>query len=138
MDEMCSDWISALQLQLLKSNPDLLAIASPQARFLWVSQSWTTTLGWSEQELQGTPFLEFVVESDRTRTLAEFECMMREGRDAVQFWNCTASRPSRIMHSNSASVRVRSDSTTNSRKGCLLYTSPSPRDGLLSRMPSSA
>ena len=25
-----------------------------------------------------------------------------------------------------------------SRIGCLLYTSPSPRDGLLSRMPSSA
>ena len=25
-----------------------------------------------------------------------------------------------------------------SYKGCLLYTSPSPRDGLLSRMPSSA
>ena len=25
-----------------------------------------------------------------------------------------------------------------SKKGCLLYTSPSPRDGLLSRMPSSA
>ena len=24
------------------------------------------------------------------------------------------------------------------RHGCLLYTSPSPRDGLLSRMPSSA
>ena len=26
----------------------------------------------------------------------------------------------------------------NAVKGCLLYTSPSPRDGLLSRMPSSA
>ena len=26
----------------------------------------------------------------------------------------------------------------NASKGCLLYTSPSPRDGLLSRMPSSA
>ena len=26
----------------------------------------------------------------------------------------------------------------NSEKTCLLYTSPSPRDGLLSRMPSSA
>ena len=24
------------------------------------------------------------------------------------------------------------------KRGCLLYTSPSPRDGLLSRMPSSA
>ena len=28
--------------------------------------------------------------------------------------------------------------TSTSRKPCLLYTSPSPRDGLLSRMPSSA
>ena len=28
--------------------------------------------------------------------------------------------------------------TTGRPKGCLLYTSPSPRDGLLSRMPSSA
>ena len=27
---------------------------------------------------------------------------------------------------------------TDMRKRCLLYTSPSPRDGLLSRMPSSA
>ena len=28
--------------------------------------------------------------------------------------------------------------TMTTYKGCLLYTSPSPRDGLLSRMPSSA
>ena len=28
--------------------------------------------------------------------------------------------------------------TSLCEKGCLLYTSPSPRDGLLSRMPSSA
>ena len=28
--------------------------------------------------------------------------------------------------------------TTGELKTCLLYTSPSPRDGLLSRMPSSA
>ena len=30
------------------------------------------------------------------------------------------------------------DVTLENSKGCLLYTSPSPRDGLLSRMPSSA
>ena len=30
------------------------------------------------------------------------------------------------------------DSTMRMRYSCLLYTSPSPRDGLLSRMPSSA
>ena len=29
-------------------------------------------------------------------------------------------------------------SLTKEANGCLLYTSPSPRDGLLSRMPSSA
>ena len=29
-------------------------------------------------------------------------------------------------------------STAEQRQACLLYTSPSPRDGLLSRMPSSA
>ena len=31
-----------------------------------------------------------------------------------------------------------SEELTAGFKGCLLYTSPSPRDGLLSRMPSSA
>ena len=37
-------------------------------------------------------------------------------------------------------VDVLLDATTNYKKPltCLLYTSPSPRDGLLSRMPSSA
>ena len=34
-------------------------------------------------------------------------------------------------------VRTLSDLTTTPQP-CLLYTSPSPRDGLLSRMPSSA
>ena len=31
-----------------------------------------------------------------------------------------------------------SESAVEMNSGCLLYTSPSPRDGLLSRMPSSA
>ena len=31
-----------------------------------------------------------------------------------------------------------SDARLFVKEGCLLYTSPSPRDGLLSRMPSSA
>ena len=36
-------------------------------------------------------------------------------------------------------VDLRSDSSTYGKHiSCLLYTSPSPRDGLLSRMPSSA
>ena len=36
-------------------------------------------------------------------------------------------------------ARITASELTNPRKyPCLLYTSPSPRDGLLSRMPSSA
>ena len=36
------------------------------------------------------------------------------------------------------SVKFREKNEKNEYVGCLLYTSPSPRDGLLSRMPSSA
>ena len=36
------------------------------------------------------------------------------------------------------SILVSDDSGSGSTITCLLYTSPSPRDGLLSRMPSSA
>ena len=45
---------------------------------------------------------------------------------------------------NSASAASKSTTTAATKKyqqindNCLLYTSPSPRDGLLSRMPSSA
>ena len=35
-------------------------------------------------------------------------------------------------------IKSSSDKYADLLKGCLLYTSPSPRDGLLSRMPSSA
>ena len=35
-------------------------------------------------------------------------------------------------------VNLFPEAIPNEGKDCLLYTSPSPRDGLLSRMPSSA
>ena len=40
-------------------------------------------------------------------------------------------------HANKMAARARGLLAAH-RKSCLLYTSPSPRDGLLSRMPSSA
>ena len=50
-----------------------------------------------------------------------------------------------ILHINDWHSRIESNnkfestcSAEDEGKGCLLYTSPSPRDGLLSRMPSSA
>ena len=41
-----------------------------------------------------------------------------------------------ISHLQTRNSQLRAD--TNAARHCLLYTSPSPRDGLLSRMPSSA
>ena len=43
-----------------------------------------------------------------------------------------------IEHHKSGKVRILAVTGETRTKACLLYTSPSPRDGLLSRMPSSA
>ena len=41
-------------------------------------------------------------------------------------------------HTNNAGAVMEVATAFSGNNGCLLYTSPSPRDGLLSRMPSSA
>ena len=46
----------------------------------------------------------------------------------------TPADPKELYENPSVQILVRGDK----RQSCLLYTSPSPRDGLLSRMPSSA
>ena len=55
----------------------------------------------------------------------------------------TAYDPSRYGRIDGKVIGISADATTDNQTGsqyyvCLLYTSPSPRDGLLSRMPSSA
>ena len=44
----------------------------------------------------------------------------------------------RLMVGTTTEGHAAGDNLTVADSGCLLYTSPSPRDGLLSRMPSSA
>ena len=51
--------------------------------------------------------------------------------------NATLSTPQLASHSHGIPTRT-SPPYPNTPNTCLLYTSPSPRDGLLSRMPSSA
>ena len=57
------------------------------------------------------------------------------GSTARQFLNCGISRLELI---DPWSVEPYKKSDEYKSYDCLLYTSPSPRDGLLSRMPSSA
>ncbi len=49
---------------------DLLAIFSPDGRFLKVSGAWQQTLGWTPQDLIGRPALELIVAEDRPATIA--------------------------------------------------------------------
>ena len=60
-------------------------------------------------------------ESGRIKQLATPSNVV--GLDHIMFTSSTTGQPKAVMHSADT---------------CLLYTSPSPRDGLLSRMPSSA
>ena len=50
----------------------------------------------------------------------------------------TASSLGSVLSNADSDTRGRFDSDSETSLSCLLYTSPSPRDGLLSRMPSSA
>ena len=44
----------------------------------------------------------------------------------------------KVTDNNNMDLRNEIEKILNESDDCLLYTSPSPRDGLLSRMPSSA
>jgi PAS domain S-box-containing protein len=50
---------------------DLLAIFSPDGRFLKVSGAWQRTLGWTPQELIGRPAIELIATEDRPATVAD-------------------------------------------------------------------
>lgn len=57
--------------QLFTITNDLICIASHDGRFLRVNPAFERTLGWTPEEMTGRPFLDFVVEEDRERTVAE-------------------------------------------------------------------
>ena len=67
---------------------------------------------------------------------------VKAGVEAAPFYQPTMPRtgaPLSVVMSNFGPLGWVTDKTGGYRyEACLLYTSPSPRDGLLSRMPSSA
>ena len=65
--------------------------------------------------------------------------LFREGEHADFWWLLVDGSIDLIRHvGREDTVVARMDVPGRWAGGCLLYTSPSPRDGLLSRMPSSA
>ncbi len=65
---------------------DLLCIAGTDGWFRRVNPAFTATLGWSAEELQARPFLDFVHPEDVPATLAEIE-KLRAGQPTVNFEN---------------------------------------------------
>ena len=68
---------------------------------------------------------------DKPITKKPLETRMGKGKGAPEYWVSNV-KPGRIL------FEVEGIPRDVAHKACLLYTSPSPRDGLLSRMPSSA
>lgn len=65
---------------------DLLCIASFDGYFKRLNPAWTTTLGYSIEELLAKPFVEFFHPDDRAAKLAEFE-KLKQGISSAYFEN---------------------------------------------------
>jgi PAS domain S-box-containing protein len=65
---------------------DLLCIADFEGKFIQVNPAWTTTFGYSYEELVSRPFLEFIHPDDQAATL--FECeKLKDGKTTAYFEN---------------------------------------------------
>jgi PAS domain S-box-containing protein len=65
---------------------DMLCVATLSGYFKRVSPAFTANLGWSADELERTPFLDFIHEDDRPSTLETVE-LLRSGGTVLDFEN---------------------------------------------------
>ncbi|WP_051272595.1 PAS domain-containing sensor histidine kinase [Fundidesulfovibrio putealis] len=73
---------------LFNLSQDMVAVADIEtATFVLVNPSFSRVLGYSEQELTGRPFLEFVHPDDLGRTLAVMDEKIRQGQQILHFEN---------------------------------------------------
>ena len=66
--------------------PELTCIASTDGYFLKINPVWQTTLGYTEQEILSTPFLDFIHPDDRDATMKEVERQLA-GEATMRFTN---------------------------------------------------
>ena len=87
--------------QVWQTSNDLLCVADFKGYLLSLNPAWEATLGWSEAELKGRPFVDFVHENDQAALLAaagklaagepqlsfEHRCRCRNGKYCWLSWN---------------------------------------------------
>lgn len=67
---------------------EMLAIVDLDTRmFRYLNTAWEEATGWTRDELQAEPFIEFVHPDDRERTLEEAGAMVEESVDSIAFEN---------------------------------------------------
>src|ERR1035437_9014092 len=66
--------------------PDLVCIASTNGHFLKINPAWQATIGYTEQEILSTPFLDFIHSDDRDATMKEVARQVAGGA-TTQFIN---------------------------------------------------
>jgi len=67
-------------------SPDLMCVAGLDGYFLHVNAAWTSRLGWTSEELEAKPFMDFVHPDDRESTTAEFQ-KLAAGATTILFEN---------------------------------------------------
>jgi PAS domain S-box-containing protein len=73
-------------LHFFNQSPDLLCIAGFDGIFKRLNPAWSPLLGWTNEELQARPFLDFVHPEDRAATLAVMD-QLDAGTTTLSFEN---------------------------------------------------
>jgi len=68
-------------------SPDVMAVLGAGGRFEAFNPAWQATLGWSEDDVASTPFIDFVHPDDVARTHASWSDLMERNLPALRFEN---------------------------------------------------
>ena len=93
---------------------DLQCIANSEGYFVKVSPSWTKLLGYTEEELLSTPYINFVHPEDRENTTSEAEHILKE--------NQTLNFENRYISKTGETIVLSWNSTTDSMTGLIYCT----------------
>jgi PAS domain S-box-containing protein len=76
-----------LEQRLFDLSPDLLCVADFDGMFRRVNPAFERALGWSQEELEGRPFRDYIHPNDVEPTLAEFVKLSTTGQPTISFEN---------------------------------------------------
>lgn len=74
-------------IRVLSDMPGLTCIADTQGYFIWVKPEWVDVLGWSEDELINTQFIDFVHPDDVDETTERYRAMIDDRENVTRFTN---------------------------------------------------